>query len=92
MFNKNALITYLTVIALCITNAVKKCVRLLTVISALTGVTLNWGVLLAWSGIHGCLQTPVIPLYLACVLYTIFYDTVYSHQVSVAFPFFITRK
>lgn len=47
---------------------------------AFLGVTLNWGVLLAWSGIHGCLQTPVIPLYLACVLYTMFYDTVYSHQ------------
>ncbi|XP_048740813.2 4-hydroxybenzoate polyprenyltransferase, mitochondrial-like isoform X2 [Ostrea edulis] len=47
---------------------------------ALLGVTLNWGVLIAWSGIHGCLQTTVIPLYLACVLYTIFYDTIYSHQ------------
>ncbi|XP_062596610.1 4-hydroxybenzoate polyprenyltransferase, mitochondrial-like isoform X2 [Saccostrea cucullata] len=47
---------------------------------ALLGVTLNWGVLIAWSGIHGCLQLPVIPLYLACVLYTIIYDSIYSHQ------------
>ena len=46
-----------------------------------TGVTLNWGVLLAWSGLTGGLDVTVGPLYLACVLYTMFYDTIYSHQV-----------
>ena len=49
--------------------------------ASLAGVTLNWGVLLAWSGLQGSLQWPVAPLYLACVLYTMFYDTIYSHQV-----------
>ncbi|KAL8620370.1 hypothetical protein ACOMHN_012995 [Nucella lapillus] len=44
------------------------------------GLTLNWGVLLAWSGLKGSLDLNVAPLYLACVLYTIFYDTIYSHQ------------
>ncbi|XP_070187327.1 4-hydroxybenzoate polyprenyltransferase, mitochondrial-like isoform X2 [Littorina saxatilis] len=44
------------------------------------GVTLNWGVLLAWAGLKGSLHWPVAPLYLACVLYTMFYDTIYSHQ------------
>ncbi|XP_076447823.1 4-hydroxybenzoate polyprenyltransferase, mitochondrial-like isoform X2 [Babylonia areolata] len=44
------------------------------------GVTLNWGVLLAWSGLKGSLDCTVAPLYLACVLYTMFYDTIYSHQ------------
>ncbi|XP_025107740.1 4-hydroxybenzoate polyprenyltransferase, mitochondrial-like isoform X2 [Pomacea canaliculata] len=44
------------------------------------GVTLNWGVLLAWSALRGGLEWPVGPLYLACVLHTIFYDTIYSHQ------------
>ena len=47
----------------------------------LAGVTLNWGVLLAWSGLRGSLDWSVAPLYLACVLYTMFYDTIYSHQV-----------
>ncbi|KAL5014521.1 hypothetical protein ScPMuIL_008791 [Solemya velum] len=46
------------------------------------GVTLNWGVLMAWSQICGSLGAGVIPLYFATVLYTMFYDTIYSHQVA----------
>ena len=52
----------------------------------LAGVTLNWGVLLAWSGLRGSLDWSVAPLYLACVLYTMFYDTIYSHQVLALPP------
>ncbi|XP_041348481.1 4-hydroxybenzoate polyprenyltransferase, mitochondrial-like isoform X2 [Gigantopelta aegis] len=44
------------------------------------GVTLNWGVLLSWSALKGSLDCTVLPLYLACVVYTIFYDSIYSHQ------------
>ncbi|XP_052780276.1 4-hydroxybenzoate polyprenyltransferase, mitochondrial-like isoform X1 [Mya arenaria] len=44
------------------------------------GLTLNWGVLLAWAGIHGSVAGPALSLYTACVLYTMFYDTIYSHQ------------
>ncbi|XP_060584093.1 4-hydroxybenzoate polyprenyltransferase, mitochondrial-like [Ruditapes philippinarum] len=44
------------------------------------GVTLNWGVLIAWSALKGSLEWPVLPLYTACVVYTMFYDTIYSHQ------------
>ncbi|XP_060069567.1 4-hydroxybenzoate polyprenyltransferase, mitochondrial-like isoform X2 [Ylistrum balloti] len=47
---------------------------------AMLGVTLNWGVLIAWSAITGGLDWPVLPLYTACVVYTIIYDTIYSHQ------------
>uniref|UniRef100_A0A2C9KGD6 4-hydroxybenzoate polyprenyltransferase, mitochondrial n=1 Tax=Biomphalaria glabrata TaxID=6526 RepID=A0A2C9KGD6_BIOGL len=44
------------------------------------GLTLNWGVLLAWSALRGSLELPGLILYLACTTYTIVYDTVYSHQ------------
>ncbi|XP_055958269.1 4-hydroxybenzoate polyprenyltransferase, mitochondrial isoform X2 [Patella vulgata] len=46
----------------------------------LLGLSLNWGVLLAWSVLNGALDWRVAPLYCACVLYTVFYDTIYSHQ------------
>ncbi|XP_033745312.1 4-hydroxybenzoate polyprenyltransferase, mitochondrial-like isoform X2 [Pecten maximus] len=47
---------------------------------AMLGVTLNWGVLLSWSAISDGLTWPVLPLYTACVVYTVIYDTIYSHQ------------
>ncbi|CAC5409778.1 COQ2 [Mytilus coruscus] len=49
---------------------------------AMLGVTLNWGVLIAWSAIQGSIQTPVVSLYFASVLYTMIYDSIYSHQVA----------
>jgi len=45
------------------------------------GITLNWGVMIAWSAIHGSLTTPGFVLYTSCVLWTMIYDTIYSHQV-----------
>lgn len=44
------------------------------------GLTLNWGVLISWSALHGSMTTPGFTLYGACVLYTMIYDTIYSHQ------------
>uniref|UniRef100_A0A5S6QHP5 4-hydroxybenzoate polyprenyltransferase, mitochondrial n=1 Tax=Trichuris muris TaxID=70415 RepID=A0A5S6QHP5_TRIMR len=47
------------------------------------GVTLNWGVLLAWVELNNASLSAlvsVLPLYAACVCYTIVYDTIYSHQ------------
>lgn len=49
---------------------------------SLAGITLNWGVLMGWSQLMGSVGAPVIPLYLATVLYTMIYDTIYSHQVA----------
>jgi len=46
------------------------------------GITLNWGVMIAWSAIHGSLQLSGFVLYLSCVLWTMIYDTIYAHQVS----------
>ncbi len=45
------------------------------------GITLNWGVLIAWSALRGAIEWPVLPLYAACSLWTMTYDTIYSHQV-----------
>lgn len=58
----------------------------------LTGVTLNWGVLIAWGAIHDCLHWTVVPLYIACVFYTMIYDSIYSHQVSINQVSFRPRK
>jgi len=37
--------------------------------------------MIAWSAIHGSLTTPGFVLYTSCVLWTMLYDTIYSHQV-----------
>lgn len=51
----------------------------------LLGFTFNWGVLLGWSVMNnGSLNNlAVIPLYLACVSWTLIYDTIYAHQDRV---------
>ena len=49
--------------------------------TCVAGMTLNVGVLLAWSHLRGSLEITAITLYLACTLHTIIYDTIYSHQV-----------
>jgi 4-hydroxybenzoate polyprenyltransferase len=47
---------------------------------AFLGITLNWGVMIAWSAIHGSLDLTGLTLYTSCVLWTMIYDTIYSHQ------------
>ncbi|XP_053201510.1 4-hydroxybenzoate polyprenyltransferase, mitochondrial-like isoform X2 [Panonychus citri] len=49
------------------------------------GLTFNWGALLGWSVVtKGNIFLPgAIPLYLACISWTLFYDTIYAHQDRV---------
>ncbi|KAI6069499.1 4-hydroxybenzoate polyprenyltransferase, mitochondrial [Aix galericulata] len=45
------------------------------------GLTFNWGALLGWSAIRGsCDWSVCLPLYLAGVMWTLVYDTIYAHQ------------
>ena len=49
---------------------------------AFLGLTINWGALLGWAAVKGSIEIPVIaPLYLACICWTLVYDTIYAHQV-----------
>ncbi len=47
---------------------------------AFLGLTFGWGALLGYAAAHGHLTWPVIPLYLAAILWIIGYDTIYAHQ------------
>eukprot|EP00949_MAST-11_sp_MAST-11-sp1_P000499 g499.t1 len=45
------------------------------------GLTFNWGALLGWAAVHGsCDWAAVLPLYGACISWTMIYDTLYAHQ------------
>jgi 4-hydroxybenzoate polyprenyltransferase len=44
------------------------------------GLTFNWGVLVGYCAVMGQLDSPALWLYLACVLWTIGYDTIYAQQ------------
>ncbi len=44
------------------------------------GLAFNWGALLAYTAIAGHLAAPAILLYLAGIVWTLFYDTIYAHQ------------
>ncbi|NXP76790.1 COQ2 protein, partial [Ramphastos sulfuratus] len=45
------------------------------------GLTFNWGALLGWSAIRGSCEWAVcLPLYVAGVMWTLVYDTIYAHQ------------
>ncbi|MGB0439497.1 MAG: 4-hydroxybenzoate octaprenyltransferase [Paracoccaceae bacterium] len=44
------------------------------------GVAFNWGALLAWTAHTGALGWPAVVLYLAGMVWTLFYDTIYAHQ------------
>ena len=49
------------------------------------GLTINWGCLLGWSAVTGSLDLSVcLPLYIAAISWTIFYDTIYAFQVNTA--------
>lgn len=48
---------------------------------AYLGLTFNWGALLGWAAVRGSLELPVVlPLYVACISWTLVYDTIYAHQ------------
>lgn len=44
------------------------------------GVAINWGVLLAWAASANALPPSAIILYLAGIIWTLFYDTIYAFQ------------
>ena len=44
------------------------------------GLAFTWGALLAWAAHTGDVQSPAILLYLAGIVWTLFYDTIYAHQ------------
>lgn len=48
------------------------------------GLTFNWGALLGWAAVHGSTSwSVVLPLYSACIFWTLIYDTIYAHQDKV---------
>ncbi|WP_184700878.1 4-hydroxybenzoate octaprenyltransferase [Rhizobium lusitanum] len=44
------------------------------------GLAFSWGALMGWAGLFGSLSFAPIILYLASILWTIGYDTIYAHQ------------
>ena len=44
------------------------------------GLAFSWGALMGWAGIFGSLSLAPIVLYVAAILWTIGYDTIYAHQ------------
>ncbi len=44
------------------------------------GLAFNWGALLGWVAHAGSLTWPPVLLYLAGIMWTLFYDTIYAHQ------------
>jgi 4-hydroxybenzoate polyprenyltransferase len=49
------------------------------------GMTFNWGALLGYSAVKGyCDWSVCLPLYVAGVSWTIIYDTIYAHQVTLS--------
>lgn len=58
-------------------------------LSTAAGLTFNWGALLGWAAVHGSLDlSTVLPLYAACICWTVVYDTIYAHQVSMGMVVF----
>ena len=44
------------------------------------GFTFNWGALMGWAAVKDKLELPALYLYLAGILWTLAYDTIYAHQ------------
>ncbi len=44
------------------------------------GLAFSWGALMGWAGLFGTLSAAPVFLYLAAVVWTIGYDTIYAHQ------------
>lgn len=44
------------------------------------GLAFSWGAIMGWAGIFGSLSLAPIVLYVAAILWTIGYDTIYAHQ------------
>ncbi len=44
------------------------------------GIAFNWGALVGWAAVRGTIETPALLLYVAGILWTLGYDTIYAHQ------------
>ena len=44
------------------------------------GLAFSWGALVGWAAVFGALSAPSILAYVAAILWTIGYDTIYAHQ------------
>ncbi len=44
------------------------------------GIAFNWGAILGWAAVTGTLSLAPVLLYLAGIIWTLFYDTIYAHQ------------
>jgi 4-hydroxybenzoate polyprenyltransferase len=44
------------------------------------GLAFSWGALMGWAGVYGSLSLAAVALYIASILWTIGYDTIYAHQ------------
>jgi 4-hydroxybenzoate polyprenyltransferase len=44
------------------------------------GIAFNWGHLLGWAAHSGSLGWPPVILYVAGIVWTLYYDTIYAHQ------------
>lgn len=47
---------------------------------AFLGITFNWGALLAWAAVQGDVGEVAVMIYVAGILWTLGYDTIYGHQ------------
>lgn len=47
---------------------------------AVLGIAFNWGALVGWTAVRGDLGWPAVLLYVAGILWTLGYDTIYAHQ------------
>ena len=57
------------------------------------GFTFNWGALLGYSAVQGyCDWTVCLPLYAAGIAWTLVYDTIYAHQVSLSFSWCLLQN
>ena len=44
------------------------------------GLTFNWGLLVGWMAVRGSIGATVAMMYIAGILWTLAYDTIYAHQ------------
>jgi len=47
---------------------------------AVLGLAFSWGALMGWAAVFGGLDLAPVLLYMACMAWTIGYDTIYAHQ------------
>lgn len=47
---------------------------------AVLGLSFSWGALMGWSVVFGRLDPPALLVYVAAILWTFAYDTIYAHQ------------